>query len=175
MRSRVSAGLVLWRRGPAGIEVLLGHPGGPLFARRDAGYWTIPKGEVETAERAAGRSRPGRGRPPGVRRGDRPSRARWSAAPARVDRPEGRQGSIRMGRPGRPRPRGRPLEPVHDVVAAGVRPPGVVPGARSRGVVRPGRGATADQGHPDPAPRPARGRARLRGRLKPAPRRGAYG
>jgi predicted NUDIX family NTP pyrophosphohydrolase len=54
MRSRVSAGLVLWRRGPAGIEVLLGHPGGPLFARRDAGYWTIPKGEVETAERADG-------------------------------------------------------------------------------------------------------------------------
>jgi predicted NUDIX family NTP pyrophosphohydrolase len=54
MRSRVSAGLVLWRRGPAGIEVLLGHPGGPLFARRDAGYWSIPKGEVEAAERADG-------------------------------------------------------------------------------------------------------------------------
>jgi predicted NUDIX family NTP pyrophosphohydrolase len=54
MRSRVSAGLVLWRRGPAGIEVLLGHPGGPIFARRDAGYWSIPKGEVEAAERADG-------------------------------------------------------------------------------------------------------------------------
>ena len=51
MRSRVSAGLVLWRRGPAGIEVLLGHPGGPFFAHRDAGYWSIPKGEVEDAER----------------------------------------------------------------------------------------------------------------------------
>jgi predicted NUDIX family NTP pyrophosphohydrolase len=51
MASRVSAGLVLWRRGPDGIEVLLGHPGGPLFARRDAGYWTIPKGEIEAAER----------------------------------------------------------------------------------------------------------------------------
>jgi predicted NUDIX family NTP pyrophosphohydrolase len=50
MRSRVSAGLVLWRRGPAGIEVLLGHPGGPFFAHRDAGYWSIPKGEVEAAE-----------------------------------------------------------------------------------------------------------------------------
>jgi len=47
MRSRVSAGLILWRRGPGGIEVLLGHPGGPLFARRDEGYWTIPKGEVD--------------------------------------------------------------------------------------------------------------------------------
>ena len=54
MRSRVSAGLVLWRRGPAGIEVLLGHPGGPLFAHRDVGYWSIPKGEVEPAERADG-------------------------------------------------------------------------------------------------------------------------
>jgi predicted NUDIX family NTP pyrophosphohydrolase len=54
MRSRVSAGLVLWRRGPVGIEVLLGHPGGPLFSGRDAGYWSIPKGEVEAAERADG-------------------------------------------------------------------------------------------------------------------------
>lgn len=50
MRSRVSAGLVLWRRGPNGIEVLLGHPGGPIFATRDAGHWTIPKGEVDEAD-----------------------------------------------------------------------------------------------------------------------------
>ena len=54
MRSRVSAGLVLWRRGATGIEVLLGHPGGPLFAARDEGYWSIPKGEVEAAEREDG-------------------------------------------------------------------------------------------------------------------------
>jgi predicted NUDIX family NTP pyrophosphohydrolase len=54
MTSRVSAGLVLWRRGPDGIEVLLGHPGGPFFTSRDAGYWSIPKGEVEAEERAAG-------------------------------------------------------------------------------------------------------------------------
>ena len=40
-----SAGLLLWRRGAAGLEVLLGHPGGPLFARRDAGVWSVPKGE----------------------------------------------------------------------------------------------------------------------------------
>ena len=50
MRSRVSAGLVLWRRGPAGLQVLLGHPGGPIFARRDEGHWTIPKGEVDEAD-----------------------------------------------------------------------------------------------------------------------------
>lgn len=50
MRSRVSAGLVLWRRGTDGIEVLLGHPGGPIFAARDAGHWTIPKGEVDEGD-----------------------------------------------------------------------------------------------------------------------------
>ena len=41
-----SAGLLLWRRSPEGeLEVLLGHPGGPLFARRDEGVWSVPKGE----------------------------------------------------------------------------------------------------------------------------------
>jgi predicted NUDIX family NTP pyrophosphohydrolase len=50
MRSRVSAGLLLFRRVASGLEVLLAHPGGPFFARRDEGYWTIPKGEVEPGE-----------------------------------------------------------------------------------------------------------------------------
>ena len=50
MASRVSAGILLYRRRPAGLEVLLAHPGGPLFARKDAGHWTIPKGEVEPGE-----------------------------------------------------------------------------------------------------------------------------
>ena len=50
MASRVSAGILLFRRRPAGIEVLLAHPGGPLFAKKDAGHWTIPKGEVEPGE-----------------------------------------------------------------------------------------------------------------------------
>ena len=50
MASRVSAGVLLYRRRPAGLEVLLAHPGGPLFARKDAGHWTIPKGEVEPGE-----------------------------------------------------------------------------------------------------------------------------
>jgi predicted NUDIX family NTP pyrophosphohydrolase len=48
--SRVSAGILLFRRRPEGLEVLLAHPGGPLFARKDAGHWTIPKGEVEAGE-----------------------------------------------------------------------------------------------------------------------------
>ena len=46
-----SAGLLLYRRA-AGceVEVLIAHPGGPLFARRDAGSWTVPKGEYEPGE-----------------------------------------------------------------------------------------------------------------------------
>lgn len=47
---RVSAGILLFRRSPVGLEVLLAHPGGPIFARRDQGHWTIPKGEPNVAE-----------------------------------------------------------------------------------------------------------------------------
>jgi predicted NUDIX family NTP pyrophosphohydrolase len=47
---RTSAGILLYRRAGVGIEVLLGHPGGPLFARRDEGVWSIPKGLVEPDE-----------------------------------------------------------------------------------------------------------------------------
>jgi predicted NUDIX family NTP pyrophosphohydrolase len=45
-----SAGLLLYRRSPAGVELLLAHPGGPLFARKDDGSWTIPKGEIDPGE-----------------------------------------------------------------------------------------------------------------------------
>jgi predicted NUDIX family NTP pyrophosphohydrolase len=47
-----SAGLLLFRRTPSGVEVLLGHMGGPFFARRDAGAWSIPKGEFGADEEA---------------------------------------------------------------------------------------------------------------------------
>jgi predicted NUDIX family NTP pyrophosphohydrolase len=40
-----SAGILLYRHGAAGPEVLLVHPGGPFWARRDEGAWSIPKGE----------------------------------------------------------------------------------------------------------------------------------
>lgn len=49
MRSRVSAGLVLFRQRDA-LEVFIAHPGGPLFAHKDDGHWSIPKGEVEPGE-----------------------------------------------------------------------------------------------------------------------------
>jgi predicted NUDIX family NTP pyrophosphohydrolase len=45
-----SAGILLYRRGAGSLEVLLVHPGGPFFARRDAGAWTIPKGLYESDE-----------------------------------------------------------------------------------------------------------------------------
>ena len=42
---RRSAGILLWRRGTAGPEVLIGHMGGPFWARRDDAAWSVPKGE----------------------------------------------------------------------------------------------------------------------------------
>jgi predicted NUDIX family NTP pyrophosphohydrolase len=53
-----SAGILVYRRRAGTIEVLLVHPGGPFWARRDAGAWSIPKGEYsddEDAEAAARR------------------------------------------------------------------------------------------------------------------------
>ena len=47
-----SAGLLLFRHTDDGIEVLLGHMGGPYFAKKDAGAWTVPKGEYEPDEPA---------------------------------------------------------------------------------------------------------------------------
>jgi len=49
-RLRVSAGILLFRRTGAGVEVLLGHPGGPYFEDRDVGAWSIPKGQAENGE-----------------------------------------------------------------------------------------------------------------------------
>lgn len=48
--SKQSAGLLIFRKGPNGIEVLLVHPGGPFWAKKDQGAWSIPKGEFEENE-----------------------------------------------------------------------------------------------------------------------------
>ncbi|MCX8006237.1 MAG: NUDIX domain-containing protein, partial [Burkholderiaceae bacterium] len=45
-----SAGLLLYRHSPNGWQVLLVHPGGPYWARRDEGAWSIPKGEIDGVE-----------------------------------------------------------------------------------------------------------------------------
>jgi len=49
-RAKTSAGLLMYRRVNDALEVLLAHPGGPLFARKDAGAWTVPKGEYGSDE-----------------------------------------------------------------------------------------------------------------------------
>jgi predicted NUDIX family NTP pyrophosphohydrolase len=48
--ARVSAGILLHRRGAAGTEVFLVHPGGPYWARKDDGAWSVPKGLVDPGE-----------------------------------------------------------------------------------------------------------------------------
>jgi predicted NUDIX family NTP pyrophosphohydrolase len=48
-----SAGILLYRSTPGGVEVLLTHPGGPYWRNRDVGAWMIPKGHVEEGEDAA--------------------------------------------------------------------------------------------------------------------------
>lgn len=45
-----SAGILLFRKRDGRLEVLLGHIGGPFFVRKDAGGWSIPKGETEQGE-----------------------------------------------------------------------------------------------------------------------------
>jgi len=47
---KLSAGILIYRRDGEALSVLLAHPGGPIFRRRDAGAWTIPKGEIEEGE-----------------------------------------------------------------------------------------------------------------------------
>ena len=48
--TRISAGVLLYRFRDGALEVLIAHPGGPYFTTKDAGYWSIPKGEVEDGE-----------------------------------------------------------------------------------------------------------------------------
>jgi predicted NUDIX family NTP pyrophosphohydrolase len=48
--AKESAGLLIWRRRTGAPEVLLVHPGGPFWKNKDAGAWSIPKGEPEPGE-----------------------------------------------------------------------------------------------------------------------------
>jgi predicted NUDIX family NTP pyrophosphohydrolase len=50
MPQQRSAGILLYRRSGARLEVLLGHPGGPYWARKDEGAWMVPKGALEPGE-----------------------------------------------------------------------------------------------------------------------------
>ena len=48
--NKQSAGILVYRTTTRGLEVLIAHPGGPIFRKRDEGAWTIPKGEIEPGE-----------------------------------------------------------------------------------------------------------------------------
>jgi len=50
MKSRVSAGLLMYRFKDGDLQIFLAHPGGPLYQKKDEGYWTIPKGEPPAGE-----------------------------------------------------------------------------------------------------------------------------
>lgn len=54
---KISAGLLLYRRRGAALEVLLVHPGGPFWAKKDEGAWSIPKGEAASVEDLPARAR----------------------------------------------------------------------------------------------------------------------
>jgi predicted NUDIX family NTP pyrophosphohydrolase len=45
-----SAGILMYRRREGELQVFLGHPGGPFWSKKDAGAWSIPKGEIDEGE-----------------------------------------------------------------------------------------------------------------------------
>jgi predicted NUDIX family NTP pyrophosphohydrolase len=49
-RAKQSAGILVYRLSAGGLDVLLVHPGGPFWAKKDDGAWFIPKGEIEVGE-----------------------------------------------------------------------------------------------------------------------------
>ena len=48
--AKVSAGILLYRKRKEALEVLLVHPGGPFWSKKDAGAWSVPKGEIDPGE-----------------------------------------------------------------------------------------------------------------------------
>jgi len=50
--AKQSAGIFVYRKGDTGYEVLIVHPGGPFWAKKDDGSWSIPKGEFEDPEQS---------------------------------------------------------------------------------------------------------------------------
>ena len=142
MATRTSAGILLYRVTAGGLETLLAHPGGPFFAKRDAGAWSIPKGEpddgealLDVAQREFAEET-GHPVPAGasielgsiVQKGGKVVHA-WAV-----------QGDLD--------PAVGALEHVRDGVAAQVRPQGRVPRDRPGRLVRPCRGAGSGSRRP---------------------------
>ena len=130
---RLSAGILLYRRRPGSedVEVALGHPGGPFFARKDDGVWSIPKGlcepgsDVDQLAAAVREFTEEVGQPAAARA---LPRARLGEAGQRQDR-------RRMGGRGRPRPGHGPQQHLRAGVAAADRPAADLSRNRPGGVV----------------------------------------
>src|SRR5215469_6483727 len=105
-----SAGILMFRRRGGEVEVLLMHPGGPFWAKKDLGAWSIPKGEYSEGEDAL------------------------AVAKREFEEETGRRGVKTIAR-GRFRPRDADLEPVRTGMAAEERAQGVVSRSRPRAMV----------------------------------------
>jgi predicted NUDIX family NTP pyrophosphohydrolase len=55
--AKISAGILMYRRRGGDLQVFLVHPGGPLWAKKDLGAWSIPKGEIDPGEEALSAAR----------------------------------------------------------------------------------------------------------------------
>ena len=156
-RSRRSAGILLHRQRDGALEVLLVHPGGPAWAQRDLGAWSIPKGEYEARRGSA------RGGATRVRGG-----ARVTAAGRRDRRPRRGPAEVRQAGPGlgdarRP----RRVERSRATRVPFQWPPRSgkwieIPEVDRARVVRPRRGPGQDQRRPGGLARPARRRRERR-------------
>ena len=98
----------VYRRAGAALEVLLVHPGGPFWAKKDLGAWSIPKGEHDEDEEALACAL----REFEEETGTRPDEGELDRPRHRP--PEVGQGRAGVGARGRPRRRRDPLEHVHD-------------------------------------------------------------
>ena len=124
-----SAGILLHRRGA--LEVLLVHPGGPFWAKKDAGAWSIPKGECEPGEDPRARALIEFAEETGTTLG----RRRSCASSATVKQKGGKR-VVAFAAEGDLDADAHRLQHVRDGVAAALRPPPGVPGGRPRRVVR---------------------------------------
>ena len=125
-----SAGILLYRR-RAEVEVLLVHPGGPFWAKKDLGAWSIPKGEHDEGEDGAGV------RDPRVHRGDRQRAvARASSTTSATIKQKAGKIVQAWALEGDLDADDGQIEHVFDAMAAALGADAGVPGGRPRRVVR---------------------------------------
>jgi hypothetical protein len=142
VRPNLSAGILGYRAGRHGIEVLLVHPGGPYWRNKDDGAWSIPKGEIgisEDAEQAARRRIPLEEPRIGRRRARRGSRGRSPTEDLRIFAP----GHVRAGdHPSRSAGRQRAFQTDPNPAICGrLALPGL-PGRQGRSPIICSRGST---------------------------------